>query len=182
MKRLVISVLLAVVLLVIPVSGALAATTQDVTVTATPSFVSIANSPDSWAIGAVLEDTDKDTGNDFFTITNSSGVVIDITIQCTTAWAFTSGSNSWTYGAPAADTAQLKASSGEGNGTPPDDGSAGTGLFDITILTASAKLLIKQCPTATSPQWEMELDAPVTFSHGDPQDCTVTLSAAPYVP
>ncbi|TRZ52029.1 MAG: hypothetical protein D4S01_03655 [Dehalococcoidia bacterium] len=176
MKRLVISVVLAVALVIVPASGVLAATTDTVTVTASPSYVEIANAPDTWAIGAVTAGVDDQTANDFFTITNGSGVAIDITIQVTTDWAFTSGSNSWTYGAPGADTGQLKASSGEGNGA-----SGGSGLFDITLegQAGSAVLLINACPTITSPQWELQLDAPSSFTHGDPQDCTVTLSAAP---
>jgi hypothetical protein len=178
MKRLAISILLAVALLLIPVSVALAATTQDVTVTATPSYVSISNDPDSFDFGTVVENTDEQTSNGHFDIDNSSTVAIDITIQCTSAWAPTSGSNSWTYGSPASNTAQLKASSADGNGTPPN-GSAGAGLFDITILTGSATLLINDCPTTTDPSWELQLDAPTAFTHGDEQECTITLSAAP---
>jgi hypothetical protein len=53
MKRLVIAILLAVALLVIPVSVALAATTADVTVYATPSYVSISIAPTSWTINDV---------------------------------------------------------------------------------------------------------------------------------
>ena len=49
MKRLFISFVLAVALLVVPVAGALAAT-DTVTVTATPSFVGIGNAPSSWTL------------------------------------------------------------------------------------------------------------------------------------
>jgi len=53
MKRLIISIALAVALLVIPVSGAFAALSQNVSVTATPSFVSIANDPADWTINGL---------------------------------------------------------------------------------------------------------------------------------
>jgi hypothetical protein len=54
MKRLVISVIVAVVLLMIPVSVALAAEdTAQVTVTAVPSYVSISINPGSWTINGI---------------------------------------------------------------------------------------------------------------------------------
>jgi hypothetical protein len=49
MKRLFVSFVLAVALLVVPVAGALA-DTDTVTVTATPSFVGIGNAPSSWTL------------------------------------------------------------------------------------------------------------------------------------
>ena len=52
MKRLLISFVLAVALLVVPIAGALAAE-DTVTVTATPGFVAISNLPDTWAINNV---------------------------------------------------------------------------------------------------------------------------------
>ena len=63
MKRLIISIVMAVTLLVIPVSGALAATSQNVTVTATPAFISISNTPTTWTVngltgsGVIAENT-----------------------------------------------------------------------------------------------------------------------------
>lgn len=53
MKRLVISAVMALMLALIPATGALAATTQDVTVTAQPAFVSIANTPTTWTINGI---------------------------------------------------------------------------------------------------------------------------------
>ena len=49
MKRLIISFVLAVALLVVPIAGALAAD-DTVTVTATPSFLGITNSPGAWTL------------------------------------------------------------------------------------------------------------------------------------
>jgi len=177
MKRLLISSILALALMVVPVAGALADTTATVTVTAVPSYISISNAPDTWDIGNVLVDTDDQTTNGYFTITNGSGVDIDITIQVTADWSFTTGSNSWTYGAAGADTAQLKASSGDNEGTGGTQGGAGS--FDITIQgqSGSAVLFLDDITTTNSPTWEMQLDAPSSFTHGDAQECTVTLSA-----
>ncbi|MFC1913601.1 hypothetical protein ACFLX7_05380 [Chloroflexota bacterium] len=102
MKRLIISIFLAVALLVIPVSGALAATSQNVTVTATPAFVSIANTPTTWTVNGLtgnsviepntqyysnpLGDTSAPTstvvdGECRFTVTNTSSVNIAIVIN-----------------------------------------------------------------------------------------------------
>ncbi len=53
MKRLIISVILAVALLVIPVSGAFAAEFDTVTVTATPSYIAISNLPNTWTLNNI---------------------------------------------------------------------------------------------------------------------------------
>jgi len=102
MKRLVISMLLAATLLVIPVSGALAATSQNVTVSATPAFISISNTPTDWTIngitgsGVIAPDTiyysnplgdttapSATVADDEcrFTVTNTSTVVTNIVVD-----------------------------------------------------------------------------------------------------
>ena len=102
MKRLIISIFLAVALLVIPVSGALAATTQNVTLTATPAFIAISNSPADWTINGItgnsviepsttyytnpLGDTTVPTatvvdGECRFTVTNTSTVATNIVVN-----------------------------------------------------------------------------------------------------
>ena len=168
--------------LALGIGGAVfAATTAEVTISATPSAVGISNNSatgNAFDFETVAADTDEHTGNGYFTITNTSVVNIDITIQCTTPWAHTAGSNDWTYGAAAEDTAQLEASSGDSV----TGGSTGAGDFDIVILTASATLLMGNVPTTTNPTWELQLDAPTSFTHTDPQECTITLSAAEYIP
>lgn len=104
MKRLIISIVLAVAMVIIPVSGAFAALSQNVSVTATPSFVSIANTPGTWTIngidgnGVIAENTtyysnpagSDDTtppsatvvdGECQFTVTNTSSVNVAIVIN-----------------------------------------------------------------------------------------------------
>jgi len=155
-----------------PVFGA---TTQDVTITATPSYIAISNAPASWAAGIITANTDEDTGNGYFTITNTSTVNIDISMYVSANWTHTSGSNDWTYGAPAANTGRLKVSSADG-GT---GGSTGAGNFDITLVygVGGALLVCDNVSTATSPTWEMQLDAPSSFTHGDGQSANVTMTA-----
>jgi len=101
MKRLIPSLILAIlVLTLLPASAVLADTSQDVTVTAQPAFISISNAPNSWTINGITGSgkIDKDTtyysnplGDTVspsstvvdeecrFTITNTSSVAIDLT-------------------------------------------------------------------------------------------------------
>ena len=158
MKRLVIAVILAVVLVIVPVSGAFAATSQNVTVTATPSYVSIANSPGLFDFAGVAAGVDEDTTTGYFTITNTSGVTIDITIVC-------NGWTSWTYGPAGADTGELQASDGDG-------------AYDVTVDDSTPAALASGVSAGTPVDWELQLDTPSSFSHGDEQTTTVTVSAA----
>ena len=101
MKRLLISFVLAVALLVVPIAGALAAD-DTVSVTATPSFVGISNAPDTWILNSItgnsviepnttyysnpLGDTATPTatvatGECRFTITNTSSVATYVVIN-----------------------------------------------------------------------------------------------------
>jgi hypothetical protein len=103
-KKLLISIILAVALLLIPVSGVFAATSQNVTVTATPAYIAIANAPSTWTINDVagaggktiavntqyysnpLGDTTVPSdpvvdGECRFTVTNTSSVAIDLTVN-----------------------------------------------------------------------------------------------------
>ncbi len=53
MKRLIISIVTAIALLVIPVSGALAAPSENITVTAVPAYIAIANGQTTWTINGL---------------------------------------------------------------------------------------------------------------------------------
>lgn len=100
MRKTLIAILIALALIVIPVGSALAATSQNVTVTATPKFISITNTPTDWNIGGTSAKIDKSTtyysnplgettapsalvadGECKFTITNTSNVAINITVN-----------------------------------------------------------------------------------------------------
>jgi len=56
MKRLILSLVISLGLLVSFAGNVLAATSQDVTVTATPDYLSITNSPDSWTLNGITGD------------------------------------------------------------------------------------------------------------------------------
>ena len=158
MKRTLIAILMALALVLIPVGSALAATSAEVTVTATPGFVSITNLPNSFDFGVVTGGSTPNTTTGWFTITNASTVAMDVNIKCT-AWT------SWTYGAPAEDQGQLKASDGDG-------------AYDVTIVAINTDyLLMSAVGVGVDPTWELQLDAPTSFTNVDVQTTTVTITA-----
>lgn len=170
MKRTTIAaIVMSLLLAIFPVGLALAQTSQDVLVTATPSFMGISNSPGTWPIGTVSANSTPNTGIDHFTITNTSSANISISINCTD-W---SGGPGWNYGAPGVDTANLTASSGNSTG----GGSGGAGLYDIDVPVGLPALLIKAVPPGVNPNWELQLNAPSEITFGDVQTTTVTITA-----
>ena len=102
-KRIAICLILALALVGLFATPTFGATSQDVTVTATPEYIAISNSPSTWTLngitgsGVIAVDTvyyanplgDTTTpsatvvdGECRFTITNSSTVAIDLTVNC----------------------------------------------------------------------------------------------------
>jgi len=170
MKRTTIVVIvMSLLVAILPVGLALAATSQDVEVTATPSFTGISNSPGIYDFGTVSANSTPNTGTDYFTITNTSSANISISINCTD-WT---GGTGWTYGAPDEDTANLAASSGNSTG----GGSSGVGTYDIDVPVGTGALLIKAVPAGVNPNWELQLNAPTSLTFGDEQTTTVTITA-----
>ena len=102
--------LLAFAMVIIPASGVWAATTADVSVTATPKYIAIADNATTIAIGAVDENTTTNTTAVTVEIDNTSSVQTDQTISVTTTtWA---GGVTWAHSATATagvDTVGLKA-------------------------------------------------------------------------
>jgi len=161
MKKLLISLTLALVLTLSLGIPALAATSDDVTVTATPSYISISNLPATFDFATVDESGTPNTTTGWFTITNDSTVNITVSIGCN-GW---SGTTPWTYGIAAPDTGQLKASDNDG-------------LYNVTVPSGSTAELHTTGTPGTNVLWELQLDCPTTFSHGYEQTTTVTVSAA----
>ena len=162
--------LLGLLLAAMPVAQVSAATTQTVTVTATPTYVSISNTQTTYDFGVIAASSTLNTGSAWSTVTNDGSVAADITIE-SNGW---SGGTGWTYGSAAADTGQLKASGTNGG----VGGTGGAGLYDITIPSGSSTLLIDDLAASGSSAWEMQLDAPTSFTFGDQQTTTVTLTAS----
>ena len=174
MKKAIISITLAVALLMIPAGAALAATSQAVTVTATPSYVSISNDPSTWPIGAVNASSSYwsknatptfplDDGECYFTVTNDGSVAVDITV---TGANFTGGVG-WTLaGSTGENTVVMKA------------GKSGDSLEgNMVTLTTGAQAFISALAASGTKMWELKLDTG-TFTDGVAKSADVTLTAA----
>ena len=171
MKRtIILAIVISLLLVILPVSLALAQSDSDaVTVTATPGAISISTSG-SVDFGSVALSTTPDTSLSPMTIANASSLVVDISIGCN---GWTGGATPWTYGAAGVNTALLNASASDG-GTL---GSTGETDFDIEVPNGSSILLIDDLPTVTtSVTWNLQLEAPTSFSGVDEQTTTVTLT------
>jgi len=128
------------------------------------STVEIGDSPLTYNFGALAESATSATGLDYFTITNSSGFAVNITISGTDM----SGGNSW-------DLA--------------DDGNVGNmiyalkagldgGSYNIIVReTAPFNTLKSNLPSGSTQKWGMTLYAPSTFTDGVAKTGTVTITA-----
>lgn len=140
-----------------------AATTANVTITATPSFVSITNAPNSWAIGGIAASATAATAAEYFVITNTSSVAINISIWCSSTFT---GGTSWTLasnGAPASMVVGLYA------GTV-------SGTWD-KVVSASPGQVLKSLSASANQSWHMKLWAPTVFVDGAEKTGTVVISA-----
>lgn len=104
MKRLIVSLVVALMLVLIPAQAVFADSSQDVAVTATPSYISIANDPSTWSVGDIGAATSARIAKNTtyytnplgattvpaspvvdagcrFTITNTSSVATDLTVN-----------------------------------------------------------------------------------------------------
>lgn len=177
MKRLIISVILAMVLLVLPVSGVFAASDDAVNVTATPIYLDIDVTPDltealgnlaenstTWAYAAVPEDVLTD-GTCTFTTTNNSSVNVNISIAATD---FSEGVG-WTLaGTVGVDTVVLKA------------GTSGTAWAAMVTVTNTAgdnpTFHSALAASGGTEKWEFSL-ATGTFGDGVAKSTNITLLA-----
>ncbi len=161
------SLLLMAILVVVTVSVptvVFAATSDTVSINATPSYVTISNSPDNYGFGNVAVSTNTSTSQNYFTITNGSSINIDIAISTNATWA---GGNTWSHsdtGTPGSTTAALFAT--------PD-----TAAWNIIVKNATPNDLYSSMADA-SPDWGLRLLAPTVFDDGVLKTNTITLSAS----
>ena len=168
MKKLLISLLVALTLVLLPATGVFAATTADVAVTATPAFIAITDNVTSYDFGVVAASSTTQSNEDWVGITNTSTVQTDITIAVTSAtWA---GGVTWTHSDTATagvDTAGLKSNRG------------GTwGVSDVIVKFNAPNYIYENCPAATSFTYGIQLKAPTSFGDGVEKSNTVRISAA----
>jgi len=189
MKRLLLSFVLAVTLLVVPVAGALAATDQ-VTVTATPSFLGISNTPTTWTINGVgggdsviepntiyysnpLGDTTVPSatvvdGECLFTLANTSSVVTNVAIDI---GAFTLG-----------DANMTNSDLGSGSNAATTYGasvwySGMTYTSKVISESTSSAPLISSLAAETDLKWGMEiLTRQDAFTGGTSSEATITIT------
>ena len=169
---------MALALVVIPVGSAFAATTADVTVTATPQYVSITNSEGSWALGIIAESshfwwtaTGAAPAEPFVAgdmksiITNTGSVNVNITV---TGFDFTGGVGWALAGTVGLNTVVMKA------GKTGDANEAA-----MVTLTTGAQGFITALPhtSGNTIKWCMKLSTG-TFGDGILKTGKVTLTAS----
>jgi len=180
---------MAVTLLVLPASGALAATTQNVTVTATPAFISISNSPTDWDVNDVagaggktiepsttyysnpLGDTTVPTatvadGECRFTVTNTSTVATNIVVN----FPNHSGGDASTNGSGTAG-ANAFAAFGYVSGVAFSS--------KVTLLATGSGNLISSLGATTNFKWGMQYDSQTgAWASGTAMSSTVVMTAS----
>jgi hypothetical protein len=160
---------LLVLALFMIVPYAMALTQQDVTITATPSYISISNTPSSHGFGLVGTSSNFSTTQPGFNVTNASTIAIDVAIGTnSTTWVDTSGGTPWDHddgGAAGADQAALYASND-------------TGCWCIIVKNGTPNNLVSDWPATTDFDWEFRLMTPTSFSDGYEKAIKVELVAS----
>ena len=167
MKFKLIGLVLALVLVFVPMGSVGASTTADITINATPAYISISVDNITYAFGVVETSGVYNTSTSYFTITNGSNVATHQYISVTSdTWA---GGTTWTHSETAtagADTVGLEANRG---------GSWGTG--DIIVKNADANYIYESCPASTGYSFGLQMSAPTSFSDGTVKSNTVRVTA-----
>ena len=174
--RILICLLVALTLLLIPATSALA-TNPTVTMTVTAGLLTITNSQDTWALGVATPDeviyfsaagTEDD---DYSLATNTGNLAVDIEIQGTN---FEGGTYDWTLATAAGDQQySLYANSGNGTST-----------YDTEVKSSSYVDLIADLAPDAGYSWSMKFTAPSAFHASDDaseKSATVTLVVSEHV-
>jgi hypothetical protein len=188
MKRTILAILLALALVVIPVSSAFAETTQDVTVTASPAILSISNTPDNWPIDSPNKMTHNTTywSNDVdnttapgepvaaadcrFTVTNNGDITADIGISFPD---FDDGAA--TLLMPNSDTGSATAT--EFGAKAYREGDANSGAY-TTLTVASVDDVITNLAGTETKNWGLQVETQTNvFTDGTPMQSVVVLTA-----
>lgn len=180
MKKL-LAIPIVLILLLVSTLPAIAATTQDVTISATPSYVSISNDEATWPIGIVSANTTYwagttpftdapadplEDGNCRFTVTNNGSVTVDISI---TGNNFTGGVG-WTLHADTVGENIVVLSGGISGAVYPG------GLVALTNGDAKANFIADLAAAGTK-KWGLQLETG-TFTDGVAKEGIVRLTAA----
>lgn len=148
-------------------SPALAATTADVTVTASPSYISIAATNTTYDFGAVIESSVTNTATAYFPIVNSCSVQSDQTISAVTGnWT---GGTEWIHSDTA--TAGIVTAGLSAN----QEGAWGVG--DIIVKNAAPNFIAENQAATTNYSFGLQLYAPTVFHDGAQKTMVVRISA-----
>lgn len=164
----IIGFLVAVLMALVPLGTVGAATTANVTVNATPAFISISVSPTTYSFGVVQTSTNASTTTGYFTITNGSTIVTNQTIGvANSTWL---GGTAWAHsntGTPNTDQVGMYASKN-------------TGTFDTIVkLYTNSPNKIASAQAAGSPyNFELRIMTPTSFSDGVIKSNVVVITAS----
>lgn len=186
-KRRILVGLVVFVLTLLSVVPAMAATSDDVVVTATPEFIAITNSPATWTVNGIagssvilvsttyysnpLGDTTTPSatvvdGECRFTVTNTSSVAIDLTVNFPNHAGGDASTNS--------DT---------GSGTATSFGAYGyysgmTYSAKVIMKAAASAVLVDALAATTDIKWGIEYDSQDNaWTSGSDMTSTVTITA-----
>lgn len=167
-KRYLLTLLAVFALLLFTVTPAIAATTADLTVTATPSGIAVTDNATTYDFGTVAASSTTNTTTNYVGITNTSSIQTDITIATTTEnW---SGGTEWVQddaATPGADTAGMNSNRG---------GTWGTGEVPVES-PGSPQYIYENCPALTDFDYGLSLLAPTSFSDYTQKSIIVRIEA-----
>jgi len=126
--------------------------------------VEITSTPDSFNFGTLLVNTTGLTGLDYFTITNTGGVAVDVTIQGTD---LTGGDDTWTLNdeaTPGENTCGLKA------------GLEGGDYTVIVKKSATYNTLKTNLAAEATQKWGLKIWMPTSVTNYDAQQMTGTVT------
>ena len=157
--------LVGVILTITVPSIAMAATTADVTITASPTYIAITNTPNNYDFGVVLAGTNKSSLSTQFTANNTGNVASNVSIAAILTAGNWSGGQGWIHsntGTPGADQAGLIAGL--------------SGWVGNVTVSSTAAWFMNGLAAATTQQWGVEIQSPTSFGDGTQKTMIVRLT------
>lgn len=162
----ILSILLVVIMLMLVApSIALAATTADVTVTATPTYIAMTNTPPTYDFGALVAGVNKASASTTFTANNTGSVTSNISIIAILTGGNWSGGEGWIHsnvGTAGASQAGLIAGL--------------SGWVGNVTVSSTSQWFKTGLAAATTQQWGLEIQTPTSFGDGVQKQMVVRLT------
>jgi len=168
MKRYLVSIILAFLLVAVWVVPVLGATDADVTVTYTVEYLAITDNTTTVAFGTIAASATPYTPTDYIAITNDSSVQVDATISVTgSTWTGGTAHTHSDTATPGANTVGLKTNRG------------GTwGVGDIVVKYDTPNYIYENCAAGVDFAYGLKLYAPTSTSDGVQKSNTVRITVA----